>query len=189
MEFYVRAKSIVAIRHAKPLSQCFEDAPLDAKHLRQVRQFRAHLLRLAQKGEIPQRFDIAYTSSLKRARQTAQILFPKTQFIIDAQINERKTADTIYRSYRAQLSIKDSAQMYSFDYNGSAESLQQLERRIKLWLLQNNGSWHNKNILIVAHKEVLRILQKVLENRDLDWLQRSYKSRIPYLYLYMFKNR
>lgn len=124
------------------------------------------------------KFDIAYTSKLKRAQQTLGIILRKLSvqdlpIVSSESLNERDYG--IYTG-RNKFEVKSQVGKQQFDIihrsfgfkpkNG--ESLKQVYQRVVPYYLQNIllDLKQRKNVLVVAHGNTLRALEKYLDNLD-----------------------
>lgn len=154
---------IIFVRHGETdlnkqnIMQGRLDEPLNEKGIKQAKQT-ANQLR-------NEKFDIIYSSPLKRAKQTAKIIgqFHDAKIIVDERINEIDLGDLTGTPLIKQ-NIDNLADV-EFAKKHHAENFQTMFTRCKQFYESINN--FDKNILIVAHRGVGYQLKKYLNlNED-----------------------
>ncbi|MFW5705150.1 MAG: histidine phosphatase family protein [Nanoarchaeota archaeon] len=110
-------------------------------------------------------FDIAYISDLKRAKQTAEeiLTFHKIPTIYDKRLRERAIGNLEGKPRAKYLELKEYIET---DFDGKGESYFQVQKRVKE-LLDEILCSDKKDILIVAHGGVIKVLLYTLFDLDL----------------------
>ena len=141
------------------------------------------------------RFDSAFTSVLKRAEETLQIILkeiaqPDIRVYRDAALNERSYGD-LQGLNKAELAEKYGADQIhtwrrSFDVvPPGGESLQDTQKRVLPYYTDHVLPLlrQQKNCMIVAHGNSLRSLMMVIENISADAItQTDIPTGVPKLY-------
>ena len=118
----------------------------------------------------PYKFDILFTSDLKRAIKSAELAFPKYKSIQDKRLRE------------CNYGILDGGDKKMIVYNDhidipfpNGESLEDVEHRIRDFLKYINDNYKNKTIGIIAHRApqlALEVITKHITWKDAiknDW--------------------
>ena len=119
-------------------------------------------------------FDIVFSSTLKRAYKTAQIITNK-KIIIDDRLSERGNG---ILEGKLKSEIKEV-----IDFNGSMASQYKIEdindfkNRIKSFLDEIMVKYKNKNILIVTHAGVSIYIRCYFEGEPMDGDYSKYKLK------------
>ena len=95
----------------------------------------------------PYKFDVLFTSDLKRAIDSASLAFPSYRSIQDKRLRECNYGD--YDGEDKKLVIYEEHTDKSFP-NG--ESLKDVEKRVKEFLIFINNNYQGKTIGIIAHR-------------------------------------
>lgn len=149
-------KNIYIVRHGetdwniehKVMGQA--DIPLNEKGREQAKQLRDKLSSF--------KFDICFTSPLKRALETAEIVCNnQCEIICDDLLKERSIGDLTGRN-KAEIDWEKIP-----EYGGETRS-EIFERAEKF--LEKIQSSDYENILIVSHNGLLKNLRHLLENRE-----------------------
>ena len=96
-------------------------------------------------------FDIVFSSPLKRAYKTAQIIYDK-EIITDERLIERSNGDLEGKLNEDFVGLVDFADYNEDKYN--IELLSDFRKRINSFLDEVLNKYKNKNILIVTHAGV-----------------------------------
>jgi 2,3-bisphosphoglycerate-dependent phosphoglycerate mutase len=123
------------------------------------------------------RFDVAYTSRLKRASHTLEILLAphavKPPVIVDDRIIERSYGDLSGQLHSdVQTNHPEMYKIWHRSYDvppPNGESVKMVEMRVYPFiheLLRNTGD--GKNILLSAHGNSIRCLRAYLENMSVE---------------------
>jgi len=131
------------------------------------------------------KFDIVFTSELKRAQETAKIilknldqwdhLYREGKIITDIKLNERDYGDLtgLNKKETADKFGEDQVHKWRRGYSDqppNGESLEDVVRRVKIYFEESINpaiqSAENKNILIAAHGNSLRALLIVMNIYD-----------------------
>ena len=131
------------------------------------------------------KFDIVFTSELKRAQETAKIilknldqwdyLYEKGKIITDINLNERDYGDLTGLNKKETADKFGEEQVYKWrrgysDQPPNGESLEDVVRRVKIYFEESINpaiqSADNNNILIAAHGNSLRALLIVMNIYD-----------------------
>ncbi len=121
------------------------------------------------------KFDIIYTSDLKRALRTAQIVKEHLNYdidiILDRGLREQHMGD--WEGQKTSIIIEKYKDLFiqikndPFKYNPpNGEKFQEVVSRIK-YFLENLGNRNYRNVLIVGHQIVNAIIYVLLNN--IDW--------------------
>lgn len=135
------------------------------------------------------KIDIAYTSSLKRAKQTLKHILkyhPNTKVVVDERIIERDYGDLSGKSkvkYR-----KQHARLYPIYHRSyetpppGGESMIKVEKRVLSFLQEviDNMKKNNLNALIVAHGNSIRPIIRYFEGLTAEEMMKleNYRLRI-----------
>ena len=131
------------------------------------------------------KFDIVFTSELKRAQETAKIilknldqwdhLYGERKIITDIKLNERDYGDLTGLNKKETADKFGEEQVHKWrrgysDQPPNGESLEDVVRRVKIYFEESINpaiqSADNNNILIVAHGNSLRALLIVMNIYD-----------------------
>ena len=131
------------------------------------------------------KFDIVFTSELKRAQETAKIilknldqwdhLYGEGKIITDIKLNERDYGDLTGLNKKETADKFGEEQVYKWrrgysDQPPNGESLEDVVRRVKIYFKESINpailSADNNNILIAAHGNSLRALLIVMNIYD-----------------------
>ena len=131
------------------------------------------------------KFDIVFTSELKRAQETAKIilknldqwdyLFEEGKIITDIKLNERDYGDLTGLNKKETADKFGEEQVHKWrrgysDQPPNGESLEDVVRRVKIYFEESINpaiqSADNNNILIAAHGNSLRALLIVMNIYD-----------------------
>ncbi len=131
------------------------------------------------------KFDIVFTSELKRAQETAKIilknldqwdhLYGEGKIITDINLNERDYGDLTGLNKKETADKFGEEQVYKWrrgysDQPPNGESLEDVVRRVKIYFEESINpaiqSANNNNILIAAHGNSLRALLIVMNIYD-----------------------
>ena len=131
------------------------------------------------------KFDIVFTSELKRAQETAKIilknldqwdhLYGEGKIIIDIKLNERDYGDLTGLNKKETADKFGEEQVHKWrrgysDQPPNGESLEDVVRRVKIYFEESINpaiqSADNNNILIAAHGNSLRALLIVMNIYD-----------------------
>ena len=141
------------------------DIPLNEKGIAQAEKARDELANF--------HFDIIYSSPLKRAKKTAEIINEKhgVEIIVDERIKE------VFCGNVQGKSLKDwteemHQELHNFPERFGAEGIVKLCSRVEDFYKEIENS--EKDILIVAHGGVYRALYRYLNN--LDWQNFHFKG-------------
>jgi probable phosphoglycerate mutase len=143
------------------------DIPLTPKGLEQAKQLAEKL------NEI--NFEIIITSSLMRARQTAEIINEvfNVPFVVSDEFKERNmgvygglTKDEIIEKYPDLWERKCTRQWNDAPTNG--ETYQQFDERITKGLKNLEDEYPDKSVLLVTHGYVSRVINRHYKNLLFD---------------------
>ena len=106
------------------------------------------------------KYDIVICSPMNRAKQTAEIINKdkNVQTIIDERIRERKLGELEGH----EITEKIEKQIWDYDLNyqiQGGESLHEFENRILNFLEEIKKKYSDKNVLIVAHGGVAKVIK------------------------------
>lgn len=146
---------ITLIRHAqsiyneKRLLQGQVDCKLSEKGLKDTKE---------KSKDFPKDFDICFCSSLKRAKQTANILVPYLNIIYDERIIERGLGDweNTPNTDEKQFLLQNKT------VPQNAETCEQFDRRIQDFLKMIKNNYQNEKILIITHGGVIYAIHRIL---------------------------
>ena len=145
----------------------FIDTPLTSKGLEQANRLAVKL------NEI--HFEIIITSSLTRARQTAEIIkeFFDVPLIVSDEFKERNlgvygglTQEEIIKKHLDLWKRKCTRQWNDAPTNG--ETYQQFDERITKALLNLEKEYPEKSVLLVTHGYVSRVINRHYKNLSFD---------------------
>ena len=143
------------------------DTPLTEKGLEQARELTEKLAGM--------KFDIIVSSSLTRARQTAEIINEKLNLplIFSDEFKERNlgvyeglTQEEIIEKYPDLWERRCTRQMDDAPTNG--ETIRQFDTRITNALLKLEKEYPEKNVLLVSHGFALRTINRHYKNLSFD---------------------
>lgn len=156
------------IRHGETDYNCqrkycsFSEIPLNGRGISQAAKLSEHL------PFVP---DVIYTSISKRAKQTANVLFPLHNVISTHSLSELNfglweglTHDEIYRRYGESYTnwLKDPV----LNRPASGEGLDELKKRIVDFLEDIFKRHENKKVIFVSHAGPIKIIISHFLNKD-----------------------
>ena len=120
------------------------------------------------RGELKDKhFDICYMSPLIRAVETAMILVgDRTPIVKDRRLIERDLGELEGKD----RSLYDINKYWDYELNSSdkgVESIKSIEKRVRSFL-EYISKKKDKDILIVTHSSIFRMLYHILNNEDLS---------------------
>ncbi len=121
-----------------------------------------------------QQIDVLYSSDLRRAKETAEIISAEINLKIETaiQLRERCCGEFEGQSvveYEKALAASGLAKEAFIPFGG--ESLVDLEKRVSAFLSSIFSDQTTKTVLLVAHSGTNRAILKLLLNKDFaDWL-------------------
>lgn len=157
MDLYVVRHGQVPSNVEKTVSGC-SDEQLTPKGIEQAIEVKNKLQNI--------NFDIVYCSPVVRAKQTAEIVVPKNEIILDSRLAERDPGAMLGKS-RIGLN-KDN--WYSFDIDRTPEGVETLAsglKRVKNFLNEVRSKNENKTVLVVTHNFISNCIW-ILENNIQD---------------------
>jgi len=112
------------------------------------------------------KIDICFCSPMKRTRKTCEIAF-SGKIIFDNRLIERA-----YGNYEGTAAIKSNPWFHDA-WNAkkqidSAESIPEIEKRVFGILDEIMANYKNKNVLIITHGGVIRIIKSYFQGRPVD---------------------
>jgi probable phosphoglycerate mutase len=127
---------------------------------------------------IGENFDVIFSSPLKRALKTAQIVAEKINIPIveRGEITERdygtlsgKTWDEANAASidGANIKEKDFAQVYDYRPYGG-ESVEDVKKRVLKFVNELRGNYSDKKVLVVAHGGILKLMHMLFKEEVLD---------------------
>lgn len=117
----------------------------------------------AKNNLICKNFDIIFSSDLKRAKQTAEILFPETEIVFDGRLRECN-----YGILNGSLERQVKYEEHISTSFSQGESLMDVQARIKSFLLENLEKNDNKVIAIISHRAPQLALDVIV--KKYSWL-------------------
>lgn len=115
-------------------------------------------------------YDLCFSSPLKRAMQTAQILTPNLHIISDNRLIERSLGVFENTKITKEKLFILNNKNYNID---NIETIDEMEVRVKDFLKYIKDKYHDKKVLIVTHAGVIYVIQKLLNLgiKELDNLE------------------
>lgn len=115
--------------------------------------------------------DMVYTSPYVRTKQTAELVhgalgLPDDALVIDDRLREIETGEFEGKSWADYYGYFGSLENAYVKTLSGGENLLQVKQRAGEFLYEINAKHHGKNILIVSHGGVLRMLQGVVSARS-----------------------
>ncbi len=115
------------------------------------------------------KFDVVYSSPIARAKQTAEIIAPQNNIILDPRLAERDPGIMLGKSRK---SIDKNA-WNSLDMDRTFEGAETLKaglKRVKSFLEEIHAKDEEKTVLVVTHNFISKciwILENNIQNKDL----------------------
>ncbi|MBU4338606.1 class I tRNA ligase family protein [Patescibacteria group bacterium] len=108
-----------------------------------------------------EKYDAVFSSTLKRAKQTANIIFGEKKIIYDDRLVEIDFGD---------LTGSRTSELDKFREAGfpNGEKYTDVAKRVKDFLEETEGKYQGKHIAIVAHSGVWKVLEHIINNKPLD---------------------
>ncbi len=116
---------------------------------------------------VGEKFDVIFSSTLKRALETAQIINKQLnlQVVVDKRIVERdfgsltgKSWNQIEKEFRSTAHTEDRAQKYDYTSFGG-ETAEDVKQRLLSFLDLVKKEYGSKKVLIIAHGGIMKMLQ------------------------------
>ena len=112
---------------------------------------------------------VIVSSPMQRARQTAKIIGDMLEIPI---INDKRFREWHYGEYEGMYSktdgFYDNKRNFAVKMKGGGESLLQLSHRVYSALDDIIKKYHSKNVLIVSHGGVCRIIETYFKDMTID---------------------
>lgn len=106
----------------------------------------------------PQDFDVCFSSTLKRAKDTAKILVPYLDIIYDKRIMERKLGE-----YEGTIVTQDKLRALDLDKPPKdAESVKDIDDRVIDFINTLKSDYKDKKVLVVTHAGTVLSFMRVL---------------------------
>lgn len=109
--------------------------------------------------------DICFSSPLKRAYDTAKIIFPDLNIVISNQIIERFLGQFEGKNYQEY----NFADYWDYEKNSNdlgVEPIQTLLKRSELFLNYLRENYYDKNVVVVSHKAFIKALHYTIIGYD-----------------------
>lgn len=110
-------------------------------------------------------FDVIYVSELPRTHQTAQIIRPKDNFIMDARLNDINNGFEGRSVSEFKALRNQSSDPYNFRYDEASESSQDVYNRVNDFL-NDIRTKNYESVLIVTSAHVWRHFRNILDHRN-----------------------
>jgi len=122
--------------------------------------------------------DVIYSSSYERTRMTAQIIgeYLGKKVIVDERLNEINTGVFNWKPIKNYRQYFSSPNLRFTLKPEGGETLIDVKKRVVNFIKDINQKYQNKNILIVSHDDVLRLLSAVAMNISDDDFFKKTKS-------------
>lgn len=123
---------------------------------------------------LPESVQYIYTSSLLRARQTAEIINSKLKrpvFSEDAlsEIHMGTLAGKSWEEMESGLELKKKHRIVQFDYQPfGGESVKEVKKRVTEFLKKVKQKHKDNEILIITHGGIIRLLYLLEQNQVVD---------------------
>lgn len=169
---------ITLVRHGKTeyndkgLIQSVNNIPLNDAGRVQVKKLKIEMN--------SNKYDYCFTSPLVRSFETAMIL-------VGDKVEIKKDPRLIERNYGKlegkEKNLLDKKLYFNYDINSSAmkvEKIKDLEKRLIDFIKYLEKNYKDKNILIVTHADIIRVLRNLLLNED---KKNILKLNIPNCYI------
>jgi len=162
--YFIRHGETEFNKHHQLMGQAI-DAPLDEKGLQQAHEVIAKL---------PKDFSLIYTSPLKRAAQTAQIIadYYDKNIEVRQELKERdfgslsgKTWDQIDRETGQDLSAQDQALTYDYRPFGG-ESADQVRQRLQMFLDDVRVKHPREELVVVTHFGLISLMNSLYKHEE-----------------------
>lgn len=152
---------LTIIRHAesvyneKGLFQGQVDCELSKRGIEQTKQ--------KSKG-FPTDFDICFCSTLKRTKQTAEILVPYLNIIYDKRLIERGMGEW------ENTPVNDEKRflLNNNEVPSSIETIKELDKRVLEFLDMVRKQYNKQNILVITHGGIIHSIHRVLVLKTKD---------------------
>ncbi|MBI2597460.1 histidine phosphatase family protein [Candidatus Daviesbacteria bacterium] len=164
MEIYVIRHGLTELNKKKVLNGQI-DEPLAKEGIKQAEKALAL---------IPETIQYIYSSPMMRAKQTAEIIASKLKrpVYLKKQLTEihmGSIAGKSWDSFEGGLDLKKKHRSIQFDYRPlGGESVEQVKKRLILFLKQINNKYKDLEILLVTHGGIIRLLYLLEQNRVVD---------------------
>ena len=130
----------------------------------------------------PEGFDSVFSSYYKRARQTAELMFPEACIKEDAGLAEANrgiwhtmTEEQVALRFPEEVERKRREGLYHYRPLGG-ENHPDIEQRIKVFLLTLCQTCEGENVCVVGHGHLFVSFQRVLDHITIDESLRRYRG-------------
>lgn len=123
-------------------------------------------------------FEIIFTSPLKRAKQTAQIIADKINVPVEQreEINERDFGTMAGKSWEEMISVvksnanfKDIDLEQKYDYRPfGGECIDDVKERLLRFIEELKINYSDKKVLVVAHGGIMKLAHLLFKEKMLD---------------------
>ena len=119
--------------------------------------------------ELPQNFDLIFSSDLSRCKQTTEIINKKINLpiVYDVRLRERSFGSiegTYWKNFDSILLEKDKLLEYDYRTFGG-ESVEDVKKRLLLCLDDIQKNHKNAKVLISTHGGIIRLLHHILKGK------------------------
>ena len=128
--------------------------------------------------------DCIYSSQIRRAIETAELIFPGTDLLIDPRLNEREAGPAHLRSKRElKEAYPDFMARYRMDGHYFATRVPGGENFVNLFLKNHSfvgtlkRDWAGKTVVVVCHSAVMNSIRQIFEHFLPDELLRVSKEQ------------
>ena len=128
---------------------------------------------------IPASITHIYTSSLTRAKQTAEIINKKVFLPVTfhdelREVHFGKLTGMSWETIESGEELKSKHRSVQYDYSPEGESADAVKNRVSLFLREISKNHTDGEILIVTHGGIIRVLQKIVNNKPDDKIENAF---------------
>lgn len=125
-----------------------------------------------------EKIDFIFSSPFTRTLETAEIISKKlgVEVIADERLKEAGAGEFNEKPASEFLKIYPTLESYAEQADHGVETVKEIRERMQSFLNEINDKYQNKNILIVSHRDPLKILNGLLEGKT---LRESFKGWTP----------
>jgi len=130
-------------------------------------------------SQIPENIKYIYSSPLKRAKQTAEIVNSKLNRPISfaaelAEIHMGRLAGKSWEEMEDGLNLKTEHRSVQFDYKPfGGESASEVKKRVAQFLKRIKTKHTDNEVLIVTHGGIIRLLYLLEQNKIVDETEKN----------------
>lgn len=118
-------------------------------------------------------FDVVFCSPLQRCRETAKIICPNKEIILDERLVERSNGDLEGMLKEDIIKLPEFNNPSETKYN--IESLDHLHARITSFFKDVDSNYRGQNVLIITHGGVSINIRSIFEGEPSDGNYQNYR--------------